>query len=200
MLCEIFDKKISPLTVKAYFAALSRFDIGEVERAITEAMTRCKFFPKPVELIEFITGDPADVESRAHIEAGQVIGAIRRIGQYESVQFSDPITSAVILHGFGGWVQICRESTIKTEKWVQRDFVRLYQAYTKQQVEHDGCLPGLIEQENSARGFFNHLPEPVAIGFKPKKQIVFKNEDEFQKIGHKDNSKPEKEIEHVGNS
>ena len=85
----------------------------------------------------------------------------------------DPVTAAVIQQSFDGWVQLCQDSRTNDEKWFRKDFVRMYQAFARQKIQHAGHLPGLIEKSNTARGFVDHVPAPALIGdLEPKKQIT----------------------------
>lgn len=166
VLCTVFDRESSSLLVKAYFAILKSHKIETVENAITRAMATCKYFPKPVELIEFISGGSQGLEDYALVEAGNVIAAVKQVGAHASVKFEDQTTAAVIQQGFGGWVQLCSGMTGDQEKWFIRDFARMYQSYSRQNIELSGALPGTTEILNSAEGRFEHIPEPVLIGSK----------------------------------
>ena len=171
VLCEIHGKELSPLATQVYFKALEKFSIEEVEAAFSNAHVNCKWFPKPVELIELIQGGPENLSDRAEVEAGKVLQAIKSHGAYLSVQLDDPVTAAVIQQGFGGWIKLCEDLKADSEKWFRKDFVKIYQAYARQGIKYDGHLAGLIEAENTTRGFTAHIPEPVLIGYddKPKR-------------------------------
>ena len=101
-----------------------------------------------MELIELVTGVSGNLEDRACVEAGNVLQAVKRVGAYNSVKFDDPVTQAVISQGFGGWVKLCNELKSTEEKWFQKDFVRIYQAYAREGIKHNGHLAGQIETEN----------------------------------------------------
>jgi len=116
-LMEIHGKELSPLAIKTFFNALSEFPIEDVEKAVLNAFTKCKWFPKPVELIEMITGGAEAIEDTALYQAGLVLKAIKKIGPYKTVCFDDAVTQAVITNTFGGWVKMCQDSQIDQEKW-----------------------------------------------------------------------------------
>ncbi len=109
VMCEVFSKELSPLAIQTYFRAMERFQVEQIEGAISEAIVSCRFFPKPVELIEFITGKSGNLADIAEVEAGKVLQAVKQIGHYNSVKFDDPVTTAVIHMGFGGWSKVCQE-------------------------------------------------------------------------------------------
>jgi hypothetical protein len=68
---EIFDKKISPALMEIYWQALAPYSDEQCRVAFNRAAKECRFFPKPVELIEFIEGSKKDLgfEVRAQIES-----------------------------------------------------------------------------------------------------------------------------------
>ena len=53
-------------------------------------------------------------------------------------------------------------------KWAEKDFMKIYQAFSGKSVKAPTKLIGITEQQNSARGFFDHIPKPVYIGDKAK--------------------------------
>ena len=146
-LCELFNVAADEFKTELYFRALQRFDIQDVVRGIDKAVTRCRFFPKPVELIELIEGNADDI---AEVEAVKVIEAVKRVGSWQSVAFDNPVTAAVVQQGFGGWVKLCSEMNAKEEKWFRKDFCRLYVSFTRQNIQYTGILAGQAAVSNSA--------------------------------------------------
>lgn len=172
VLAEIHGKELSHSSVLAYFQALASYPIKDVKNALSSAITTLKFFPKPSELIEFCNCSGGKVEDLAIVQAGSVLNAIKRIGRYQTVRFSDPVTAAVIKTHFGGWAKLCNEQKSENENWFLKDFADAYRAYAKQGKKCFEALPGVIEIENSANGLvydLNKLPnfESIAeISFK----------------------------------
>jgi len=164
VLCEIFDKRVSETLTKVYFKALQKFSISEVEKAISSAITSCKFMPKPVELIELMGGGIEDV---ARVQATKVFEAVARVGGYESVCFDDPITMAVIEKGYGGWNRLCNEALDDNRKWDLIEFEKLYKSYHAQDIKKYGHLPGRHEISNNAHGHLD-MPKPRLIGDQKK--------------------------------
>lgn len=162
-LCVTFDKEPSELLINVYFEALSYFPIEQIEKAISQAIATLKFFPKPVELIDIAAGGGGRLEDIAEVEAGRVLNAVRRHGHYASVKFEDPVTNAVILRSFGGWVTLARDMRSDQQKWFLKDFAKAYQAYARQGIKDGGHLPGQIEIENRVRGYQEFIPEPVKV-------------------------------------
>jgi hypothetical protein len=148
---EIHNKQISDITKDFYWKALKPYADEQCEKAFNMAMGGLKFFPKPAELIELIQNDGGRLEDRADVEAGRVLEAVKRHGGYKSIEFDDPVTMAVIQIAFGGWVKLCSELMSDAEKWFLKDFVKYYQAYSRQNIHHSGHLPGRMEIENNDR-------------------------------------------------
>lgn len=142
-------KTLNPLLYKIYYDSLSNFSIEEIETAFSKATMGLKWFPKPVELIEYITGTD---KCNGDVQATNVLQAIKRIGAYESVNFNDTVTHAVINRVFSGWVKMCNELQEKDEKWFLKDFASYYKSFKSQGIEDHGNLTGLIASENSAKG------------------------------------------------
>ena len=164
---EVLDKTgkdPSDRKIDAYKLALSRFTIEQVESAFSRAIVECEWFPTPKSLIEFVQGSPQEIADNGQIEACKVLNAIKRVGGYQSVIFDDPVTTAVIKEGFGGWVRLCTDQREDDEKWFIKDFARMYGAFNRQERKCLEHLPGRVETENVAGGHTKHLPAPVAIG------------------------------------
>jgi len=169
-ICELWDKPASPIIQALYFKALQGFTLEQVHGCISKAIVSCKFFPKPVELIEFITGGGTQqIEDASQLEGLKVIDAVKKYGAYNTVAFSDPHTTAVIQEGFGGWIKLCSELRVDGEKWFLKDFARLYQAFKRQGRGSTDNLIGLVQAHNQDR--FPHflekgiklIPDPVFV-------------------------------------
>ena len=164
-LCELFEKEATAIMQAVYFKALSHYEIGPVTKAIEAAMIGCRFFPKPVELLELLDGGGKQaLDDAAQLAALDVMNAVKRVGAYNTVVFEDPVTAAVIQEGFGGWVRICADLGSKSEKWFCKDFAAMYTTFQRSGRRFNGKLLGLVEAANQERGFNQYLPEPVMIG------------------------------------
>ena len=128
-MCEIFDKKNTKIMVAGYFTALEPFPIIKVEAAISQAIKTCRFFPKPVELIDLIpNGKPPRLESRAEIEADKIICHFRRYGSSREPKHSDPVTEHLMTKRwpYANWSREVLESALV---WWKKDFITAYLAY-----------------------------------------------------------------------
>jgi hypothetical protein len=102
-LCETFNEPLSDVKVEAYFGALNDSDIGAVLGACRHALRSCKFFPRPVELREFITGSAEDAAEQAW---AAVLGEIRRVG-YIGRPNLEPRALRAVNELWGGWQRLC---------------------------------------------------------------------------------------------
>ena len=161
-------KDLKPEILGVYFRALEKYDLDIVINAISKAAVTCKFFPKPVELIEIIEGK---IEDRAEIESNKAFESLKRIGPYQSICFDDPITQAVINNHFGGWVKFCNESMSETEHFQKKEFVKAYEAFSRSGIKKNGYLPGISEIENKSNGRISNI-DIILIGDKRKCQSL----------------------------
>jgi len=165
VLCELFDKPLSQLLTSVYWKALEPFTDGQCERAFKEIILSSKFFPKPADFIERLTGKQEDQATQAWI---CVVEAIRRYGNYQSVGFANPVIHSVI-EFMGGW-GATGEWQDSELKWKQKEFERLYNIM-QQSEKHPEYLPGLCEIENGTRGYDVNTAI-VRIGSIGKRQIA----------------------------
>ena len=149
-LCELRKEMFTKERARLYHVALADLSIEQVEHAISNAIRYGKWMPQPSELREAVVGT---LEDRAEIEAGKVWEAIARHGGYSPVAFDDPVTSAVVLRGFGGWGALCRGAE-GNQTWFRKDFVRRYVSFARQGIEHRGVLAGVPLEKS---------PYPVAL-------------------------------------
>jgi hypothetical protein len=152
-MCEVFDKKYSKVLLNIYSEALKKYEIAKVEQAINNVITSCKFFPKPIDLLENLGEGKQALEDMAQIQASEVIKAISQYGSYESVKFKDKVTQAVIVDGFGSWIKMCENLLESNLKWFRKDFVSLYSSYARNNRTYHGILPGKHETTNDLKGY-----------------------------------------------
>lgn len=169
MLDESYGQKSSKLKAEVYFNALEDHGIGDVEKAVFISIKTIKFFPKPVELIELIDGD---VNSRALIAWRM---AVDHRDVYHTFQFDDPAIHYCLQEIFGGWQPFC-EKTMDELKWEEKRFLDLYKLTIKRPdllASAPTKMLGYFEEDNSAKGFDEHIPDTVPVITKPpgRKQI-----------------------------
>lgn len=128
-LCEVFEKQSSPIIVKAYFKAMENFDIGQVEKAIWESISTCKFFPKPIELITIIGGGEPKSEDTATAQVNEIMRQVRDLGSYRTPTFSDPVTESLMKSRWS-WQAVCA-MTQTEHKWFAKEFIDAYQSFER---------------------------------------------------------------------
>jgi hypothetical protein len=162
-LCELHDRTLSKLLTDLYWKVFEPFADEQCEKAFQEVIYSSKFFPKPVDFLEILNGKKANRATEAWLD---VLNAMKRIGNYQSVKFSDPVIHSVV-NSMGGWPQLCMIES-KEEHWKQKEFERLYEVISAQDGKHPSYLPGTTEMENYRTGF-ERGPEIVRIGFDKQK-------------------------------
>jgi hypothetical protein len=165
-LCELHDRTMSKLLTDLYWKVLEPFTNEQCEEAFKEIIYSNKFFPKPADFREVLLGKKSNKATEAWLE---VLNAVARIGNYQSIKFDDSAIHSVI-QAMGGWPQLCMmEST--EEKWKQKEFERLYEVIAGRGGKHPDYLPGTTEMENHKLGHEVH-PEIIEIGFKNKTKLL----------------------------
>lgn len=100
---ETFNEPVSSVRAGAYFDALSDLPIESVEQAVRLAVKQSKFFPKPVELRECITGNQTD---EAATEWALFQREVSRTGYTRTPELS-AATMETVRVLFGSWRTAC---------------------------------------------------------------------------------------------
>ena len=167
MMFETLGREASEAQVEGYWIGLSDLEFPDVKRALGRAIRECrKFVPTPAELRELAGVDsPESAAVLAWMELQKAI----RIGPYSHVQFRDPVITATIRAMTGNWAAMCGRFAEgeSEEKWIQKDFVRIYSVFASRGVgeEESAPLAGLSTGEYA---------KPVLVG----------KSDEQRSIGH----------------
>ncbi len=104
VLGQTFSEPVSDVRVEAYFDALMDMPIEAVTGAVRLALRTCKFFPRPVELRELITGDAT---ANADAAWGELVQQIQRVGYMGLPTFTDERTERAIKETWGSWRRLC---------------------------------------------------------------------------------------------
>jgi hypothetical protein len=146
-----------------YWLALADIAIQDVEHACTRALRECKFFPSVAELRELSgIGKPADQAIVAWVAFEK---AVRVHGGYKSVCFDDPTLNATIA-SLGGWAYVCELGVDEFDKWLRKDFERLYSSLMRSGIGQTSHLIGLHERENNTNGQRTEPPVMITTGLK----------------------------------
>ena len=101
---EAFNEPVSELRAEAYFDALCDLAITDVLTALRAVVRDGRFFPKPVEVRERVTGS---VEDRAELAWVDLLEQVRAVGSYGRPEFEDEDTDDLIRTLFGGFRRLC---------------------------------------------------------------------------------------------
>ena len=104
VLAETMGEPVSDIRAEGYFAALSDLPFEAVKAAVLTAVRTCRFFPKPVELLELVTGTVGDAADAAW---GEVIREVQTVGYLGTPCFTDGRTLPAICSVWGGWRRLC---------------------------------------------------------------------------------------------
>jgi hypothetical protein len=176
---ELYGKAVSELLIEIYWSALKRFDLNAIREALNAHVNNAdtgKFMPKPSDVIWYIEGDTTAKAAKAW---SKVIGAVEKIGQYDSVIFDDALIHAVIAD-MGGWVAICCTKE-KDIAWVMRDFEKRYEQYlVHKPIKYPRKLTGLLEVANREIGRKKSFP--LLIGKEYDAIQVYLNGENYQHL------------------
>ena len=142
-LAENAGVQLSEVGLNFRFRALARFSIEQIEAAAFNIAETYKYLKLPP-IAEFIERIEGSVDDRAEVEASRVIEAVRRHGHYETVSFDDPVTHAVIVQKYGGWIRLCREhlTTENAVRFFPVEFQKAYKAFKASGLEDHRPLIG----------------------------------------------------------
>jgi hypothetical protein len=152
-LAVALGRELSEAAIEIYWNALARFSDEQINEAINAAAQTCKFFPKPVELIELVEGNR---EERATAAWDSLLTAIQRHGNYASVMFEDPKIARCV-QMMGGWGKVC-QTPVEDTKWACIEFVKLYRSLTHDPPAEK--LIGITEQSLANGGHEDRIPKP----------------------------------------
>jgi len=138
-IAEDFGGKISPEGMKMRFKALEEYSINQITASGTWLIkNRQKTFPAvptTKEFIDVIEGwekPKISTESKAEIQAANVLACLRRWGRNWKPEFSDPVTQILMTERWP-WYRWALSLKEDQEQWWKKDFMLLYKAYTEEE-------------------------------------------------------------------
>ncbi len=131
ILGEVYDKELTLVLVKGYWKMLQNIPTGTLENAFKTSLAKCKFFPRPSEILEFCAESnktrEMETAAAAHTQANLGLEMIKD-KRYE-IRL-DAIASKLIRVRFN--VSELRKTMLeKDEKWFLKDFILAYNNYAK---------------------------------------------------------------------
>ena len=169
----IYDKTLSPPVVELYWAACKEISLDRLKAAVERHVKdpeRGRFMPRPADIMHF-----AKPKRSPALAWSEVVEAMEQIGAYQSVQFEDGVTNAVI-RTMGGWPAICAEDI--STPWVQKEFERRYESFRDSGKELNEPLLGNHAVSNRLSGFLEYVRPPVMIGTGEHMQLTDGNTTE----------------------
>ena len=144
-------KPLSKQQMDVWYECLKDLSSQQLQEAVLEFLKAGDDWPTIAKLRR-LAGEITPVE-RATVAWKEVLGAIRGIGAYESVNFTDLLCNAVV-RSLGGWERIC-DTTVADMTWLEKDFHQTYRAFMATGVGGDMCkpLPGIHAVSNGKGGF-----------------------------------------------
>lgn len=118
----------SDTTIDVYYETLRPYQIEDIEKAFSAALGMLRWFPKPVELKDFIkasNSNYANIQVRAQQQWRAVVSAVRSQGARRRPKFVDPITEHLIDRQFS-WSYLCEMSEVN-ENWEQKRWCEAYE-------------------------------------------------------------------------
>lgn len=158
------QKEVSKAMFTGYWLGLCDIALDAVRCGVERAIRSCKFMPSPAELRE-LSGEMKP-EQRAIIAWDAFEKATRSVGWYNSVEFDDPLIHATV-RNLGGWCRVIEriEDEDKIDKWVRKDFERVYRAMAETGISEDQARPlvGNADAQNEREGFVEWVRPPIKV-------------------------------------
>ena len=130
---EVFNKELSPLVINLYENILSEYPIADVEKAYSKAITTCRFFPKPVEILEYLKKPQVTIENNAEIEAEKVLMHLRHHGSTKDFNSNNSITNRLMSSRwqYRTWASNVLEKDLT---WWKKEFVESFKAFSESET------------------------------------------------------------------
>jgi len=159
-----YNQEVSTFQLRVWWAGLCGFELNTVLSALGGYMAspqKCKFAPKPGDIVEMIEGSAKDREAIA-MQAWQRV--MDNCNGYLTTVFDDPAIHYSIHVTFGTWDNVgkCEENDLKFKRL---DFIKAYCSY-KNGMPYPPKLIGTIERDNAANGQTNEFNAIEYIGDK----------------------------------
>ena len=156
-----YGRPVNDFAIGVWTAACVPFTYGEVAGALTKHAIdpeRGGCCPMPADVIRQLAGTRAD---RSLLAWNQALEAVRAVGSWGSVVFSDKLIHAVIAD-MGGWLAFCALPTDQMS-FNQHRFSELYRAYAVA-PELVSAPPQLTGQHDANNARFGISSLPTLIG------------------------------------
>ena len=143
-----YGLKLKQDTKKVYWDFLKNYNDDEIKDATIKCIRESEFLPKISDIIRTIEGNPEDEAELAYLEFKKKLD---NEGSYLSVEFTKYPAIGATIEALGGWIRIS-DTLIDDEKWLKKDFIKLYNII-KKRGEYPDILIGRFELDNSNKGY-----------------------------------------------
>jgi hypothetical protein len=163
-LAATFGREATEPLLTGYWLGLQDISLAAVKCGAVAAMHQTKFLPSVAELRE-LCGEISP-EARAVKAWAAVHEAMLRHDYYATVAIDDPFAAATIRNLWRTWAGFCEELERTDEKWLRKDFERVYAALWRAGISADEARPllGAHDLGNGPKGYSLQTPVAVAIG------------------------------------
>ena len=175
-----YGNKLSKEPSKIYWDMLNKYDDKIVKETTIRCIRELKYFPKISEIIEMIEGT---LEDEVELAWGYLIETIEREGLHHSVSFPKyPAVGATIEQMAGGWCEFIELFDNDKEKWIKKDFLRIYPIMKRRGIFHNR-LAGRFELDNLNKGYTKETMIRYGIALDGKKidRKLIENKTETKK-------------------
>jgi len=161
-----YNQEVSKFQLRIWWVALEPYELNTVLNALGGYMSspqKCRFAPKPGDIVEMIEGSAKDREAIA-MQAWQRV--MDNCNSYATTVFDDPAIHHAIHVTFGMWHALgqCDEHDLKFKRL---DFIKAYCAF-REGMPYPPKLIGVVERDNAAAGQANDFNAIEYIGDKQK--------------------------------
>ena len=161
---ELYSSAISEIVLQLWFAALEKYDIGDISVAATRWVQNTEggqFMPKPADIIRLIDGSAG---TRATEAWNRAMSAMCTHGTNATVAFDDPGIHYAITE-MGGWIEFGYWDNSETP-FKQKRFEDLYRAYSAApRGDAYVALEGRANATNRAAGFEKGIRDGKTVFF-----------------------------------
>lgn len=132
---------------------IGEYPIEKTMKMIIKIIRTRKYnsFPKIAEMIEIMDGNREEESELAWLA---LIEKIEEEGYYRSVTFPKYPAISGVIEAFGGWPKLIEDMTSDQEKWIKKEFIKVYPLIKRRGV-YPGYNPGYFEITNTGMGYDN---------------------------------------------
>lgn len=141
---EVYGEQLSDARLELYFSALDDLSLEQLRAALSVHVRTQKFFPRPAEIREAVTGS---VDDAAEVAWSAVLRLVRSVGFYGQPSWPNEATRRAALELYGGWQRLCESLPADGVGLVTaaKQFKASYAAYARTDLRRDALPPSKDE-------------------------------------------------------